>query len=99
MGVLLLEPWDKVFYFQLVAALAKSSFYEPIIRFFRGRIEQNLGKWRDQIDGYDYIGYLRYPSESKDELTRAKAMQGSEPSVEGTIKNSTGISKWNHKRM
>ena len=43
-----------------------------------------------QIDGYDYVGYLRYPS-VKDGLQEPKAMQETKPSVEGTIKTSTGI--------
>lgn len=44
-----------------------------------------------QIDGYDYIGYLRYPSVQKTSLQEPKAMQETKPSVEGTIKTSTGI--------
>ena len=44
-----------------------------------------------QIDGYDYIGYLRYPSVQKTSLREPKAMQETKPSVEGTIKTSTGI--------
>ncbi|MFS9318725.1 ZmpA/ZmpB/ZmpC family metallo-endopeptidase [Streptococcus parasanguinis] len=44
-----------------------------------------------QIDGYDYIGYLRYPSVQKASLREPKAMQETKPSVEGTIKTSTGI--------
>ena len=44
-----------------------------------------------QIDGYDYIGYLRYPSVQKTSLREPKAMQETKPSVKGTIKTSTGI--------
>ena len=44
-----------------------------------------------QIDGYDYIGYLRYPSVQKTSLQEPKAMQETKPSVEGTIKTSIGI--------
>ena len=44
-----------------------------------------------QIDGYDYIGYLRYPSVQKTSLQEPKAMQETKSSVEGTIKTSTGI--------
>ncbi|MFS9138985.1 ZmpA/ZmpB/ZmpC family metallo-endopeptidase [Streptococcus parasanguinis] len=44
-----------------------------------------------QIDGYDYIGYLRYPSVQKASLREPKAMQETKPSVKGTIKTSTGI--------
>ena len=44
-----------------------------------------------QIDGYDYVGYLRYPSVQKTSLREPKAMQETKPSVEGTIKTSTGI--------
>ena len=44
-----------------------------------------------QIDGYDYIGYLRYPSVQKTSLQEPKTMQETKPSVEGTIKTSTGI--------
>ena len=44
-----------------------------------------------QIDGYDYIGYLRYPSVQQTSLQDPKAMQETKPSVEGTIKTSTGI--------
>lgn len=44
-----------------------------------------------QIDGYDYVGYLRYPSVQKTSLQEPKAMQETKPSVEGTIKTSTGI--------
>ena len=44
-----------------------------------------------KIDGYDYIGYLRYPSVQKTSLQEPKAMQETKPSVEGTIKTSTGI--------
>ena len=44
-----------------------------------------------QIDGYDYIGYLRYPSVQQTSLQEPKAMQETKPSVEGTIKTSTGI--------
>ena len=44
-----------------------------------------------QIDGYDYIGYLRYPSVQKTSLREPKAMQETKPSVEGTFKKSTGI--------
>lgn len=44
-----------------------------------------------QIDGYDYIGYLSYPSVQKTSLQEPKAMQETKPSVEGTIKTSTGI--------
>ena len=44
-----------------------------------------------QIDGYDYIGYLRYPSVQKTSLREPKAMQETKPSVEGRIKTSTGI--------
>ena len=44
-----------------------------------------------QIDGYDYIGYLCYPSVQKTSLQEPKAMQETKSSVEGTIKTSTGI--------
>ena len=44
-----------------------------------------------QIDGYDYIGYLRYPSVQKTSLQEPKTMQETKPSVEGTIKTSIGI--------
>ena len=44
-----------------------------------------------QIDGYDYVGYLRYPSVQKTSLQEPKAMQETKSSVEGTIKTSTGI--------
>ena len=44
-----------------------------------------------QIDGYDYVGYLRYPSLQQTSLQEPKAMQETKPSVEGTIKTSTGI--------
>ena len=44
-----------------------------------------------QIDGYDYVGYLRYPSVQQTSLQEPKAMQETKPSVEGTIKTSTGI--------
>ena len=44
-----------------------------------------------QIDGYDYVGYLRYPSVQKTSLREPNAMQETKPSVEGTIKTSTGI--------
>ena len=44
-----------------------------------------------QIDGYDYVGYLRYPSVQKASLREPKAMQETKPSVKGTIKTSTGI--------
>ena len=44
-----------------------------------------------QIDGYDYVGYLRYTSVQKTSLQEPKAMQETKPSVEGTIKTSTGI--------
>lgn len=44
-----------------------------------------------QIDGYDYVGYLRYPLIQKTSLQEPKAMQETKSSVEGTIKTSTGI--------
>ena len=43
------------------------------------------------IDGYDYVGYLRYPSVQKTSLQEPKTMQETKTSVEGTIKTSTGI--------
>ena len=43
------------------------------------------------IDGYDYVGYLRYPSVQQTSLQEPKAMQETKPSVEGTIKTSAGI--------
>ena len=43
------------------------------------------------IDGYDYVGYLRYPSVQKTSLQEPKATQETKSSIEGTIKTSTGI--------
>ena len=52
---------------------------------------ENLANGVIQIDGYDYVGYLRYPSVQQTSLQEPKAMQETKPSVEGTIKTSTGI--------
>ena len=45
------------------------------------------------IDGYDYVGYLRYPSVQKKSLQEPKAIQRIQPSVESSIKTSTGIAQ------
>ena len=46
-----------------------------------------------QIDGYDYIGYLRYPSVQQTSLQEPKAIQRIQPSVESSIKTSAGIAQ------
>ena len=43
------------------------------------------------IDGYDYVGYLRYPSVQKTNSQEPKAIQRIQPSVESSIKTSAGI--------
>ena len=45
------------------------------------------------IDGYDYVGYLRYPSVQKTNSQEPKAIQRIQPSVEGSIKTSAGITQ------
>ena len=45
------------------------------------------------IDGYDYVGYLRYPSVQKKSSQEPKAIQRIQPSVESSIKTSTGIAQ------
>ena len=44
-----------------------------------------------QIDGYDYVGYLRYPSVQRRAYESQRLCRKQKPSVEGTIKTSTGI--------
>ena len=45
------------------------------------------------IDGYDYVGYLRYPSVQKTNSQEPKAIQKNQPSVESSIKTSAGIAQ------
>ena len=45
------------------------------------------------IDGYDYVGYLRYPSVQKTNSQEPKAIQRIQPSVESSIKTSAGIAQ------
>ena len=45
------------------------------------------------IDGYDYVGYLRYPSVQKMNSQEPKAIQRIQPSVESSIKTSAGIAQ------
>ena len=44
-----------------------------------------------QIDGYDYVGYLRYSSVQKTGSQKAKAIQGSQSPVDRSSKTSKGI--------
>ena len=45
------------------------------------------------IDGYDYVGYLRYPSVQKTNSQEPKAIQRIQPSVESSIKTSEEIAQ------
>ena len=45
------------------------------------------------IDGYDYVGYLRYPSVQKTNSQEPKAIQRIQSSVESSIKTSAGIAQ------
>ena len=45
------------------------------------------------IEGYDYVGYLRYPSVQKTNSQEPKAIQRILPSVESSIKTSAGIAQ------
>ena len=45
------------------------------------------------IDGYDYVGYLRYPSVQKTNSQEPKTIQRIQPSVESSIKTSVGIAQ------
>ena len=45
------------------------------------------------IDGYDYVGYLRYPSVQKTNSQEPKAIQRIQPSVESSVKTSAGIAQ------
>ena len=45
------------------------------------------------IDGYDYVGYLRYPSVQKTNSQEPKSIQRIQPSVESSIKTSAEIAQ------
>ncbi len=94
----MIEPWDKVFYFQLKSQRHKIKFCAPIIRSC-DRIEQDLANGVGFKLTAMAIGYLRYPSVQR-RATRAKGGAGNEIFCrEGTIKTSTGIPQVEDKRV
>ena len=52
-----------------------------------------------QIDGYDYVGYLRYPSVQKTSLREPKAMQETKPLRRNDQNKVQVFHKWKHKRV
>ncbi|WP_347111781.1 ZmpA/ZmpB/ZmpC family metallo-endopeptidase [Streptococcus parasanguinis] len=91
MGVLLIGAMGQ----SLLLPVEVAALQNQVLRAYNQDIaiasSKDLANGVIQIDGYDYIGYLRYPSVQKTSLREPKAMQETKPSVEGTIKTSTGI--------
>ena len=91
MGVLLIGAMGQ----SLLLPVEVAALQNQVLRTYNQDLEiassKDLANGVIQIDGYDYIGYLRYPSVQQTSLQEPKAMQETKPSVEGTIKTSTGI--------
>ena len=91
MGVLLIGAMGQ----SLLLPVEVAALQNQVLRAYNQDLaiasSENLANGVIQIDGYDYVGYLRYPSVQQTSLQEPKAMQETKPSVEGTIKTSTGI--------
>ncbi|WP_247919543.1 ZmpA/ZmpB/ZmpC family metallo-endopeptidase [Streptococcus parasanguinis] len=91
MGVLLIGAMGQ----SLILPVEVAALQNQVLRAYNQDLaiasSKDLANGVIQIDGYDYVGYLRYPSVQKTSLQEPKAMQETKPSVEGTIKTSTGI--------
>ena len=91
MGVLLIGAMGQ----SLLLPVEVAALQNQVLRAYNQDLaiasSENLANGVIQIDGYDYVGYLRYPSVQQTSLQEPKAMQETKSSVEGTIKTSTGI--------
>ena len=91
MGVLLIGAMGQ----SLLLPVEVVALQNQVLRAYNQDLEiassEDLANGVIQIDGYDYVGYLRYPSVQQTSLQEPKAMQETKPSVEGTFKTSTGI--------
>ena len=91
MGVLLIGAMGQ----SLLLPVEVAALQNQVLRAYNQDLaiasSEDLANGVIQIEGYDYVGYLRYPSAQKTSLQEPKAMQETKPTVEGTIKTSTGI--------
>ena len=91
MGVLLIGAMGQ----SLLLPVEVAALQNQILRAYNQDLaiasSKDLANGVIQIDGYDYVGYLRYPSVQKTNLQEPKAMQETKFSLEGTIKTSTEI--------
>lgn len=91
MGVLLIGAMGQ----SLLLPVEVAALQNQILRAYNQDLaiasSKDLANGVIQIDDYDYVGYLRYPSVKKTSLQATKAKQETKFSLEGTIKTSTEI--------
>ncbi|OFK11510.1 zinc metalloprotease [Streptococcus sp. HMSC073D05] len=93
MGVLLIGAMGQ----SLLLPVEVAALQNQVLRAYNQDLaiasSEDLANGVIQIDGYDYVGYLRYPSVQKTNLQEPKAIQRIQPSVESSIKTSAGIAQ------